>query len=137
MSQQIPPEVVLLSQSQSEDTPQKVLIVEDNHSTRRALVLLLRSRGMEPIEAMDLKEGLSKLSMCPDWVLLDLMLPDGNGVKILKKIREDKLPIKIAVTTGCHSSQLEEVHNLFPELVLIKPCNFINLFEAITIKKTN
>lgn len=35
----------------------------------------------------------------PDYIILDLQLPDGNGIEILKKIMEDKLPIKTFVFT--------------------------------------
>src|SRR4051794_18766469 len=54
-----------------------VLVVEDDRTARRALTLLLRHRGFAVSEAGTIAEAVAGLAARPDWVLLDLMLPDG------------------------------------------------------------
>jgi DNA-binding NarL/FixJ family response regulator len=51
----------------------------------------------------------------PECVVLDWMLPDLNGVEILRVIRERRLPIKVAVYTAAH-----DPHS-FPGLAELKP----------------
>ncbi|UCF92016.1 MAG: response regulator [Desulfobacterales bacterium] len=69
----------------------KVLVVEDSSTTRKVIVLTLSQRGYTVIEAQDGLEALSKLNEeKPDMVLLDIILPQMDGYKILSIIRENK-----------------------------------------------
>lgn len=42
----------------------------------------------------------------PQWILLDLMLPDGCGIAVLHKARAAQMPCTVCVITGCADSQL-------------------------------
>jgi len=68
----------------------KILIVEDNQSIREAAAEYMKLAGHDLVEAGTVKkaEELLKRKM-PDLVVLDVMLPDGNGFLLAKKIRQE------------------------------------------------
>jgi CheY-like chemotaxis protein len=108
--------------SQGVAVKRKTLIVEDDRLSRMALVKILEQMGHELDTAVTVAEGLEKLSLGPECVLLDLMLPDGSGVAVLERIRRDSLPIKVAVTTGTSDREmLEAVNRLKPDALFFKP----------------
>ena len=73
-------------------------------------------RGWEVTVARTLSEGLAALDPPPDYLILDLKLPDGGGEAILHKVRDAKLKTRVAVTTGSDDPrQLSEVKGLEPE----------------------
>lgn len=66
-----------------------ILVVEDERSISDILVFNLKKEGFETETAYDGEEGLEKaLSLSPDLVLLDVMLPKMEGWDVLKYIRE-------------------------------------------------
>ncbi len=66
----------------------RILVVEDDPSVRRILVLQLRARGFLVESAVDGSEGFARLRESPpDCVLLDLMMPVMDGFELLKRIR--------------------------------------------------
>src|SRR5690242_4139813 len=92
------------------------LIVEDNSVARRALSLIVRQMGWHVIAAATLAEAIERLADEPEAVLLDLMLPDGSGAQVLRHIREQGLPFRVAVTTGTSDEHmLREVEGLKPD----------------------
>lgn len=63
--------------------------VEDDASLRKALSSKLILEGFGVIEASDGEEGLSTaLREHPDLILLDIVMPDMDGLKMMKKLRE-------------------------------------------------
>jgi DNA-binding response OmpR family regulator len=67
----------------------RILIVEDEKLTSKLLVKILTERLLEPLPAASLKEAALILQQGPvDLILLDRILPDGDGVKLLLKLRE-------------------------------------------------
>jgi DNA-binding NtrC family response regulator len=100
----------------------RILIVEDDRVTRNALVSLFTSAGMVAVEAASLSDAMSQLDGEFDVICLDLRLPDGNGVELLRKVREDKLRCKVAVISGANETNtLSEVTRLKPEAIFGKP----------------
>ena len=77
-----------------------MLVVEDDPASRRALVQLLQLSGFEVIIAATLADAVNQLAHKPDFVLLDLMLPDGTGTSVLTYVREHAIDARVAVTTG-------------------------------------
>ena len=68
----------------------KVLVIEDEPNIRRLVRTVLRNNKYQIIEAGTLADGISAyMSHSPDIVLLDLGLPDGDGMDFIKKIRKD------------------------------------------------
>jgi DNA-binding response OmpR family regulator len=101
---------------------QRILIVEDDRVTRNALVSLFISAGMVAVEAGSLKAALTLLDGQFDLICLDLRLPDGNGVELLRKVREEKLRSSVAVISGANEANtLSEVTRLKPDAIFGKP----------------
>ena len=74
-----------------------VLVIEDDDETRAVLVRELIGRGYRTIEAPDGKSALQRWeARRPDIVLLDLGLPDVDGLQLIRRIRRDaRTPIVI------------------------------------------
>ncbi len=80
-----------------------VLVVEDDPSVRGLLQTLLSAEGYEVATASDGLAGLVKAtSGHPSLVLLDLMMPDLGGVRVLEEMRDDPelADIPVIVVTG-------------------------------------
>ena len=71
-------------------TATQVLVVEDDPSVRGLLHTLLSAEGYEVATASDGLAGLVKATAStPQLVLLDLMMPDLGGVRVLEELRSD------------------------------------------------
>lgn len=69
--------------------PATVLVVEDDPSLRTALTATLKAAGFRPVPARDAAEALRWFAhYAPDLVLLDLGLPDRDGLSVIQAIRE-------------------------------------------------
>ena len=70
------------------ETVQRVLIVEDEIEIRRFVRMALAAEGFEVIEAETMRRGLIEAgTRRPDLVVLDLGLPDGDGVELIRDLR--------------------------------------------------
>ncbi|MBI5490377.1 MAG: response regulator [Deltaproteobacteria bacterium] len=85
----------------SEEGP-RVLIVEDEPEVRRFLRTALDVQGFRVVEAATAKEGLAAATTYnPEVILLDLGLPDGDGIEITRKVREwSRVPIIVISARG-------------------------------------
>jgi two-component system response regulator QseB len=109
----------------SELKRRRVLVVEDDPASRRALVQLLQLSGFDVIMAATLADAVNQLAYKPDFVLLDLMLPDGTGSSILTYVREHAIDARVAVTTGVGDWKraLAGCEHA-PDMVFTKPLDF-------------
>lgn len=68
----------------------KVLIIEDERNIRHFVKTILMTNGYQIIEAKTAAEGkMAFMSHSPDVVILDLGLPDGDGMDFLKLVRKE------------------------------------------------
>ena len=66
----------------------KVLIVEDEQNIKNFMSTILAANGFDTLMAGSAKEALSMISShCPDLIILDLGLPDMDGMEVLKQVR--------------------------------------------------
>jgi two-component system, OmpR family, KDP operon response regulator KdpE len=74
-----------------------VLVIEDDDETRAVIIRELRGRGYTTVEASDGRTALERWeARRPDVVLLDLGLPDLDGLQLIRRIRRDaRTPIVI------------------------------------------
>ena len=80
-----------------------VLVVEDDPSVRELLQTLLSAEGYQVATASDGLAGLVEASSQPPaLVLLDLMMPDLGGIRVLEEMREDPelAQVPVIVVTG-------------------------------------
>lgn len=85
-----------------EEKKEKVLIVEDETKLARFVELELKHEGYEVFVANDGRSGIeSYLEHEPDIILLDLMLPQLNGIEVCRRIRkESNVPIIMLTAKG-------------------------------------
>jgi two-component system KDP operon response regulator KdpE len=80
----------------------RVLVVDDDRSLLRVLRVSLPARGHEVLAAASGEEGLSKAAVdSPDIVVLDLGLPDLDGLEVCRRIRQwSQVPVIVLSATG-------------------------------------
>ena len=80
----------------------RVLVCDDELQILRALRVILRDAGFEVTTAGTAQEALDKAAVGPvDAAILDLVLPDGNGVDVCRSIREwSDMPIVVLSAVG-------------------------------------
>lgn len=107
-------------------------MVEDDATTRDALYRLLREHGWQVTLASTLREALGALRRPVQWVVLDLLLPDGEGIEVLELIRRRGLKVNVVVVTAVTASDdLNRVRALAPEALLHKPAEFNQLLKVL------
>jgi DNA-binding NtrC family response regulator len=85
----------------SASLPGCVLIIDDEAEIRESLQTLLELEGYEVDSAANGEEGLAQLGERPfDLVLLDLALPDRNGIELLGEIREHDPQLPVIMITA-------------------------------------
>ncbi len=114
----------------------RVLLVEDTPSLARVYVEYLRKAGLEVAHVETGAAALSAIAGSrPRVVLLDLQLPDMNGMDILRHIREEELPIGVIVVTAHGSINLAvEAMRWGAYDFVVKPFNADRLL--VTVRNT-
>jgi CheY-like chemotaxis protein len=102
-----------------------ILIVEDEVSQRKVLSDSLRQQGYEVLEAADGAAGLTMaLQAHPDIILLDVRMPNMDGMAMMHKLREDAWGkhVSIIILTNYDTSeaQLLQVATDLPSYYLMK-----------------
>ena len=113
----------------------KILIVEDNKDSREILGLFVTKVGYQVIKASNSQEAITQAEAeCPDLILMDLDLPDADGIKttaILKKNpRTSHIPV-VAVTAWMSALSEERASKVGIETYLINPVSPQTLKETI------
>jgi two-component system, OmpR family, KDP operon response regulator KdpE len=80
----------------------RILLVDDDRSLLRALRIGLAARGHDISEAHNGVDGVTQVSLVtPDAVVLDLGLPDLDGVEVCRRVRQwSKVPIIVLSAAG-------------------------------------
>ena len=80
----------------------RVLVCDDEPQILRALKVILRDAGFEPVQAATAEEALDAAAVRPpDAAIVDLVLPDGDGVEVCRSIREwSQMPIIVLSAIG-------------------------------------
>ena len=101
---------------------EKVLVVEDEKSISHFISAILNSNGYEAMQARTGTEALSMISShCPDLIILDLGLPDMDGLEILRQLRTwSSLPV-VVVSARSHEREKVTALDLGADDYLTKP----------------
>lgn len=110
----------------------KILIVEDDAGIRRYLKSTLTAAGYDIVTAGDGRAALALISShCPDCILLDLGLPDMDGVGIIEGIRRwSSVPI-IVISARIAENDKAEALDLGADDYLTKPFGTVELLARI------
>ncbi|HTE48775.1 MAG TPA: response regulator [Candidatus Paceibacterota bacterium] len=101
-----------------------ILIVEDEKSLREAIADILRRNDFLPLEAVNGKEGVElALSKHPDLILLDLIMPEMDGMTALKNIRADAWGATVPTVILTNLSASNE--QLIDDVVTHKPMHYL------------
>ena len=126
----------LTSHADVKKTGQSVLLVDDDETIRKALTRTLTREGFGVDTAPDGKQALEKSQLRHyDLALVDIRLPDMEGTKLLKMLREKTPEIKEIIITGYPS--IENAVKAIDEgagAYLIKPLNLPSLLAKIREK---
>lgn len=107
----------------------KVLIVEDEPSLNKIMVKKLRSSGFSVDSCFNGSDALEYINMGNyDIVLLDIMIPEPNGVEVLKIVRNDgnNVPIILITAMGSVDNRIKGL-NFGADDYISKPFNFDEL----------
>ncbi|MBI1983039.1 MAG: sigma-54-dependent Fis family transcriptional regulator, partial [Acidobacteria bacterium] len=84
-----------------------ILIIDDEQEIRESLEQLLAIEGYQALTASTAEEGLKRVSeRVFDLTLLDISLPDRNGLEVLKSIKRDSPETGVIMITAYDSSQM-------------------------------
>ncbi len=80
----------------------RILAVDDELQILRALKATLRAQGYDVITAANIEEGLDTAAVSPvDAAIVDLLLPDGDGIELCRRLREwSSMPIIVLSAVG-------------------------------------
>jgi len=89
--------------------PAAAIVVEDEPQIRRFVRAALESEGWRVTEAATLKQGLTEAATRrPDLVVLDLALPDGDGIELVRSMRAwSGSPILVLSARGAEQDKIE------------------------------
>lgn len=113
----------------------KLLIVDDDKTTRKLLNLYLKGKGYEAVSAENGLDALEKLGMENiNLVVTDMNMPYMDGIELTKTIRSDanlkNIPI-IMVTTEADDAEKEKAYEAGVDDYLVKPTNADAISESI------
>jgi two-component system KDP operon response regulator KdpE len=109
-----------------------VLVVEDDEAISNFIAAILTSNDYKIIKTKKGREAVSMASSyCPDLILLDLGLPDIDGIDVIKSIREwTNIPI-IVVSARGHEREKVEALDLGADDYITKPFGTSELLARI------
>jgi two-component system KDP operon response regulator KdpE len=89
--------------------PRRILICDDEPQILRALKVILRDAGYEAVTASTGEEALDRAAVtAPEAAILDLMLPDMDGVEVTRQLREwTQMPIVVLSAVGEEDRKVE------------------------------
>lgn len=114
---------------------QRVLILDDEEDLRSILAQRLGRRGYEIMEAATAQEGMALLQETIfEAVLLDIRLPDGDGLQLLQAMKKRQPDLQVIMLTG-HGTLESAIEAMKAGAYdyLTKPCNLSEL--EITLQK--
>lgn len=117
------------------DTPMKILTIDDQPDIRRLIRMTLEFDGYDVIEASSGQEGIQlALEKKPDLILLDVMMPDMDGIYVSQCIRADPtlsaIPI-VMLTALARDTGLDKGLDAGASFYLTKPFGPIELLDTI------
>jgi len=112
-----------------------ILIVEDNEKNMKLVRDILRHNGHATIEAPTGGEGVRLASeKKPDLILMDIQLPDIDGIEALRRIREDRALDAVAVIAVSASVMPDDQQKIVTsgfDAFVTKPINLKQFLDTV------
>ena len=113
----------------------KVLVIEDNADNMKLITFILEKNGYSTIRAENGTTGIElALKEKPDFVLIDIQLPDMDGLEVLKAVRKSEIdggiPV-IAITSYAMSGDRERLIEAGCNGYLEKPIDPVTVMSQI------
>lgn len=114
------------------DRMPKVLLIEDEATVRDTLALNLRAENYEVLTAADGVDGLQKArDYTPDLIILDLMLPELDGLSVCRMLRRDSnVPIIMLTARGTEMDRIAGLETGADDYV-VKPFSLGELLARV------
>jgi len=111
----------------------KVLVVDDEESTRKVLNDYLDSLNLEVIHAQDGQQGLEAFKQHkPDLVIADIFMPQMTGVELLDAIKSSDHPVPVVLISGVSLTKAElQMQQERADGFLEKPYMFWQMKEVL------
>jgi two-component system cell cycle response regulator DivK len=112
-----------------------ILIVEDNEKNMKLVRDILRHKGYTTIEAVTGLDGVRlALEQKPDMVLMDIQLPDIDGITALREIRKvpalDAMPV-LAVSASVMPDEQQKIVTSGFDAFITKPINLKQFLDTV------
>ena len=90
----------------------KVLVIDDEADFLDVIKIRLEANNYEVITALNGKEGLEKVKQeKPDAVLLDILMPEVDGLRVLRRIRRDNKNLPVFIITAFSNEERFKLAN--------------------------
>ena len=117
---------------------QTVLIADDHWGNRSILTNLLTPLGFAVVEAQDGQEAIEQaLTVKPDLILLDLVMPNGDGFDAIARIRpgqDGPPPVIIALSARVYENDRQRTQQAGFDAFVAKPIDLTQLLEEISLQ---
>ncbi|HET9336502.1 MAG TPA: response regulator transcription factor [Sphingomicrobium sp.] len=115
----------------------RILLADDHPMIRNAIEVLLRDSGFEIVgmagTGQATLEAMERLQ--PDLLLLDIQMPDGNGIEVLRRLRASRSDAKVVLLTAAiDDSALLEARALKVQGIVLKnsdPAFLLDCLESV------
>jgi two-component system sensor histidine kinase/response regulator len=118
----------------------RILVVDDNHINRLIVREMLSAYGAEVMEAGSGVEALQAVRLAAEsnqpfkFILLDMRMPEMDGLEVARRIREQKLPTNpliVMLSSDDFKPQFPQLREYGLDAYLVKPITRGRLFEAL------
>jgi CheY-like chemotaxis protein len=111
----------------------RVLLVDDEKSIRQLFHAALTSAGYEVLDAVNGQQAMDMLeSFGPDLVITDLVMPEKEGIEIIRELRDKHPQIKIIAMSGAFDGAFLKVAKaLGAHATVLKPILYDDLIALV------
>lgn len=110
----------------------KFLIVDDDERIRRLIKLIVTDEAADVCECCDGAQARATYAAHrPDWVLMDLTMPEVDGLTATRQIRSDDPGARVVIVTADDSSMMREAAREAGALAYVLKDNLLDLLELL------